>query len=130
MKSVPFTDDKGLYLEDKLIPDSSYSGILIYPYSAEIDSPKGYLVGVPVPPGLYTPYLNIAEIKKRFGENPANWPESFSSMDASWLWKEKATAEEIKELNPPPPMTEFEQFKHEVAEQNAAVWDFLLLGGV
>ncbi|WP_017814483.1 hypothetical protein [Paenibacillus shenyangensis] len=129
MKSIPFVNSKGFYIEDKLTNDDQYFGIRSYPVSAEEGAEIGFIVGVPAMPGLYTPRLNIDKIKKMFGNDPEKWTMNFTENDANWLWVEGATEEEIKDMNPTPELTELEKFKHDMAEQIAALWDFNLSGG-
>ncbi|MEK5165975.1 hypothetical protein NYE69_27015 [Paenibacillus sp. FSL R5-0527] len=111
MKAVPKIGLDGLYIED-IIMDDAFSGVAPF-YVREPDSgaetledvdtaaederpaeepePAGYIVGVPVPPGLYLPKFDLAA-----------WNED-SSLDPTAYWSEALTPNEIGDLIKPKP---------------------------
>ncbi|WP_440118491.1 hypothetical protein [Paenibacillus sp. QZ-Y1] len=112
MKAVPKVNIDGLYLEDELV-DDAFSGVVpFYAISEQNSWPEdmsdtdsdtiraekedeivGYIVGIPVPSGLFHPKFNL------------NLWESLQ-LDSNEividLWNEGLTQEEIKELTKPP----------------------------
>lgn len=112
MKAVPKVGLNGLYIEDVLV-DDAFTGVVPF-YSdppesdpdslSEIDTevpdelpeetesePSGYIVGVPVPTGLFQPRFDLAAWDK---DNTLA-PEDY--------WKEGMTPGEIEELTRPQP---------------------------
>ncbi|EHB50127.1 MULTISPECIES: hypothetical protein [Paenibacillus] len=160
MKAVPRVNKDGLYLEDELV-DDAFSGVV--PFYAEIEpqppadpgeteqepAPEdeqpgeapdpviaGYIIGVPVTPGLFRPRFDIpawetyqvelqaaesayrvaydewqAQPEDERGEPPAYVPPKMPT-----LWIEGLTPEEIKEITRPQPKepTELELLAEEV----------------
>lgn len=106
LKAVPKVNTDGLYIED-VIADDAFSGVVPFyadPPAAELppetdnesaeqleDDPQadGYVVGVPVPAGLYLPRFDLKAWNKD------------NSMDPATYWTEGLTPEEIAALHPP-----------------------------
>lgn len=124
MKAVPKVNTVGLYIEDTIV-DDAYSGVV--PFYADPPEPEqppgneieladeqqeeepeivGYIVGVPVPQGLFKPRFNLAAWEAR---------EEGDTSDQSY-WVEGLTAEEIEALHPPTVPTELEQLRAEIEE--------------
>ncbi|GGF86961.1 hypothetical protein [Paenibacillus aceti] len=110
MKAVPKVNTDGLYIEDTLV-DDAFSGVVPFyadPPETETDieaavdeeeeetEPEiaGYIVGVPVPQGLYLPQFDLAAWEAR---------EEGEQTDPSGYWSEGLSAEEIEELTKPQP---------------------------
>lgn len=132
MKAVPKVNTDGLYMEDALV-DDAFNGVV--PFYAEPPVPDpglpadredetgedeqqpeeqepeiaGYIVGVPVSPGLYHPRFDLEAWEAYQGaEEPGEQSE---------LWVEGLTPEEIEEITRPPERepTETEILAEEVA---------------
>lgn len=127
MKAVPKVNTEGLYIEDTIV-DDAYSGVVPFYAPEPITLPKtddteqpeetdleiaGYIVGVPVPQGLYRPRFDIAAWEAR---------EEGDTSDQSY-WVEGLTAEEIEELTTPQPQepTELERLRVENTELKLAI---------
>ncbi|KAF9142796.1 hypothetical protein BGX30_002164 [Mortierella sp. GBA39] len=128
MKSVPKVNTDGLYIEDAIV-DDTFSGVV--PFYADPPEPDpadpieeptgdpeqaeevpepdiaGYIIGIPVPPGLFHPHFDLAawEAKEEEGH-------PFSPAD---YWHEALTPEEIEELTKPPEPTELDRIGAELA---------------
>jgi len=145
MKAVPKVDIDGLYIEDELVNDA-FSGVV--PFYAEsepiafdpdqIVQPTrtdeedeeqeeaeleiaGYLVGVPVPAGLFRPRFDLAAWEAYQDAVKDNPKEKFPD-----LWGEGLSQEEIDELTKPQPTepTELDKLIQEnvlLKAQNAAL---------
>lgn len=103
MKAVPKVNTDGLYLEVELV-DDAFSGVVPFyadpsePEPVELDGESsdqtedvepeiaGYIVGVPVPPGLFRPRFDLSIWNKDNNLEPAVY------------WKEALTAKEIEQL--------------------------------
>lgn len=136
MKAVPKVNTDGLYLEDELV-DDAFSGVV--PFYAEPEHPifdpeapeqpeapedekklepdiVGYLVGVPVSPGLFRPRFDLEawETYQALLENDPqeNFPD---------LWIEGLSQEEIDELTKPQPEepSELDLLKRRLTEAEA-----------
>ncbi|GAA0382673.1 hypothetical protein [Paenibacillus motobuensis] len=114
MKAVPKVNTDGLYLEDTLVDDAFYGVVPFYAPLPELppetdpeaaDEPEeeveeaepeiaGYVVGVPVPQGLYLPQFDLAAWEAR---------EEDVQTDPTGYWVEGLTPEEIEELTKPQP---------------------------
>ncbi|WP_024632916.1 MULTISPECIES: hypothetical protein [unclassified Paenibacillus] len=136
MKAVPKVNTDGLYLEDELV-DDAFSGVV--PFYAPIELPElkgelpetpeeeqepkivGYLIGLPVPSGLFHPRFDIAgweAYQKALEDGPQ---EMFPD-----LWREGLSQEEIDELTKPQSEepSELDKLKQEnilLKAQNAAL---------
>lgn len=118
MKAVPKVNTDGLYIEDELV-DDTFSGVV--PFYAEpepvvfdpeqIEQPEapeneeevepeiaGYLVGVPVPAGLFHPRFDLAAWEAYRDAVQDGAQETFPD-----LWTEGLSQEEIDELTKPQP---------------------------
>ncbi|WP_410770967.1 hypothetical protein [Fontibacillus sp. BL9] len=156
MKAVPKINMDGLYIEDVIV-DDAFSGIVPFyadPPAPEPDlspetdedaaeeqpeeerEPAGYIVGVPVPSGLYLPRFDlvgwlayqdaIAEANDEYQAAYAEWssqpedergePPVYIAPAQPELWAEGLTPEEIEALHPPQEPTEFEQLQTEVSD--------------
>lgn len=143
MKAVPKVNTVGLYLEDVLV-DDAFSGVVLFyaepeppvfdpEASEEVEEPedveeaepeiKGYIVGVPVPAGLFRPKFDLKawdayleEEEKARTEYQALYdawvqlPEEdreeapqYVGPDLPDLWIEGLSQEEIDELTKPQP---------------------------
>lgn len=134
MKAVPKVNIDGLYIEDALV-DDSFSGVV--PFYAEpeplVPSPdqleqsevkreeeetereiSGYLIGVPVPAGLFRPKFNMAAWNEY-----QDWNASDETLPE--LWIEGLSQEEIDELtkSQPAESTEIDMLKLRLAESEA-----------
>lgn len=135
MKAVPRVDLKGLYTDVTLVDDAFYGIVPFYADppvkepelpsevdAAVMDEPEeeiepeiaGYIVGVPVPPGLYLPWFDLTAWESR-GEDKQTDPSSY--------WTEGLTPEEIEELTKPQPSepSELEQLRAENTELKLAL---------
>lgn len=107
MKAAPKVNTDGLYIEDTLV-DDAFSGVVPF-YAPEPELPletdfeaveesepeiAGYIVGVPVPQGLFSPRFDLAAWEAR---------EDDELFDPSSYWGEGLSAEEIEELTKPQP---------------------------
>lgn len=141
MKAVPKINTDGLYLEDELV-DDAFSGVV--PFYAEpepvvfdpdqIEQPEatedeeeaeqeiaGYLVGLPVPAGLFHPRFDLAAWEAYKDTVKDGAQETFPD-----LWTEGLSQEEIDELTKPQPEepSELDKLKQEnilLKAQNAAL---------
>lgn len=158
MKAIPKVNTEGLYLEDALV-DDAFSGVV--PFYAELSVPElpletgiedeqpakqepeiaGYMVGLPVTPGLYLPRFNIAAWEA-YQDHLSTAQEEYNTAYAEWsslpedergeqpmhqlpaqpeLWLEGLTPEEIEALNPPKQPTELERLQQENMELKLAL---------
>ncbi|MFB5761097.1 hypothetical protein [Paenibacillus medicaginis] len=141
MKAVPKVDKNGLFIED-VIMDDSFTGVV--PFYAdqlvtaelqpetdaeetdeqpeEEPQPAGYIVGVPLPAGLYKPRFDLAAwesyqeaVSSALDEYQAAYDEwatlpeeergeapEYVPPEQPALWVEGLTQEEIDELTKPP----------------------------
>lgn len=111
MKAIPKVNTDGLYIEDTIM-DDAFSGVVPFyadPPASDSDLPPeadveaaneqtereleiaGYIVGVPIPSGLYLPRFDLAA-----------WNED-SSLDPAAYWTEGLTPKEIGDLMKPKP---------------------------
>lgn len=136
MKAVPKVNTDGLYLEDELV-DDAFSGVV--PFYAEPEpvvfdpdqaqqpeAPEdeeeveqeiaGYLVGVPVPSGLFHPRFDLAAWEAYQDTVQDVAQETFPD-----LWVEGLSQEEIDELTKPQPdePSELDLLKQRLAESEA-----------
>lgn len=99
MKAVPNVNIDGLYIEDALV-DDTFSGVVPFYSQFEkneeevADYPDGYIVGIPVRPGLFQPRFDLTAWEKR---------EQNEAQDPLTYWKEGLSPEEIEELTKPIP---------------------------
>ncbi|WP_339787048.1 hypothetical protein NSQ38_03220 [Paenibacillus sp. FSL R7-0313] len=142
MKAVPKVNIYGLYLEDELV-DDAFAGVVPFyadpePVVFDPEAPEqpvepdvpeddeeevereiaGYIVGVPVPAGLFRPRFDLAAWEAYQDADPQ---ESFPE-----LWIEGLSQEEIDELTKPQPEepSDLEKLKQEnilLKAQNAAL---------
>jgi hypothetical protein len=134
MKAVPKVNTAGLYLEDVLV-DGAFYGIV--PFYAEPEPPifdpdaieqpmkpgedeeeaepniAGYIVGVPVPTGLFHPRFHL-EAWEAYQKASVADPKA----DQPVLWAEGLSQEEIDELTKPQPEepSELDLLKQRLAE--------------
>jgi hypothetical protein len=134
MKAVPKVNTDGLYIEDELV-DDTFSGVV--PFYAEpepvvfdpdlIEQPEareeevepaiaGYLVGVPVPAGLFHPRFDLAAWEAYRDAVQDGAQETFPD-----LWTEGLSQEEIDDLTKPKPeeASELDLLKQRLAESEA-----------
>ncbi|MEK4474358.1 hypothetical protein NSQ91_14170 [Paenibacillus sp. FSL R7-0048] len=159
-KAVPTIGLDGLYIED-VIQDDSFSGVVpIYAQpepeeapdlpedreiedeadvSEEPEQPReiiGYLVGIPLPTGLYHPKFDllawdayqdaVLEAQGDYADELHDWREQWAEGEGQGpepvytppiqpdnLWVEGLTPEEIAELTKPGEQTEVEKLKFE-----------------
>lgn len=122
MKAVPKVNTDGLYLEDELV-DDAFSGVVPFyadpePVVFDPEAPEqpkepdvpeedeeevdreiaGYIVGVPVPAGLFRPRFDLAAWEAYQDVVQTEPQESFPD-----LWGEGLSQEEIDELTKPQP---------------------------
>jgi hypothetical protein len=171
MKALPKIGLDGLYIEDVLEGDSFTGVVPIYaqpepeevpelPEDEEIedepDVPEepeqpreiiGYLVGIPLPSGLYHPRFDLVawnayqdavlEAQSDYADEMHDWRESYAEGEEQGeqpiytpptmpdnLWKEGLTPEEIAELTKPGELSEIEMLKKEnmlLKAQNNAI---------
>ncbi|WP_405173800.1 hypothetical protein [Paenibacillus sp. FSL H8-0260] len=170
-KAVPKVDLNGLYIED-VEPDDSLIGVVpIYAQPVQEEAPElpgdeeiedepdtpeepeqpreiiGYLVGVPMPTGLYHPRFDllaweayqdaVLEAQSDYADELHDWRESYAEgeeqgeqpiymppMMPDNLWVEGLTPEEIAELTKPGELSEIEMLKKEnmlLKAQNNAI---------
>ncbi|MHA7580093.1 hypothetical protein ACX12E_06820 [Paenibacillus vandeheii] len=125
MKALPKVNIDGLYLEDELVDDAFYGVVPFYaepeptvfdpeapeqPDVSEEDEAEpeiaGYVVGVPVPSGLFRPCFDL-EAWEAYQEELEDRPqETFPE-----LWGEGLSQEEIDELTKPHPVEPSEMDK-------------------
>jgi hypothetical protein len=158
-KAVPKVDLNGLYIEDE-IQDDSITGVVPFyaqpvreeapehPEDVDTEEPEedtepapepereiiGYLVGIPVIPGLYHPRFDliaweafqdaVAESQSDYADELHDWREQWAEGEEQGtepvyvppaqpdnLWVEGLTPEEIAELNKPGEPSEMELLK-------------------
>jgi len=115
MKAVPKVNTDGLYLEDELV-DDAFSGVVPFYAKPEpvvfdpnqVEQPDGvneaeqkiagYLVGVPVPAGLFRPRFDLVA-----WEVHRDAMQEVSQESLPKLWVEGLSKEEIEELTKPQP---------------------------
>lgn len=145
MKAVPKVNTHGLYIEDTLV-DDAFSGVVPFyshmeqgepdvfttidatgsedePSNEDESNISGYIVGIPVTPGLFRPRFDLAAWKAyetaltaaqdSFQQALSEWqalPEEqrgdmpvLESTPQPTLWIEGLTPEEIEELTKPQP---------------------------
>lgn len=155
MKAIPKVNTEGLYLEDALV-DDAFSGVV--PFYADTPAAEmatiadeqpaeqepeiaGYMVGLPVTPGLYLPRFNI-NAWEGYQDTLSTAQEEYNTAYAEWsslpgdergdppmhqlptqpeLWLEGLTASEIEALNPPKQPTELECLQQENMELKLAL---------
>lgn len=158
MKAIPKINTEGLYLEDALV-DDAFSGVV--PFYAELPAAElpletgtedeqaaerepefaGYMVGLPVTPGLYLPRFDITAWHA-YQDNLATAQAAYNTAYAKWsslpeeergeppmlqlptqpeLWLEGLTAEEIEALHPSKQPTELERLQQENMELKLAL---------
>lgn len=137
MKAVPKVNTEGLYIEDELV-DDAFSGVVPFyaepepvmfdPDQAEqVSTPNkdeedaeqeiaGYLVGVPVPAGLFHPRFDLVAWEA-YQDNVQEVPQESLSK----LWEEGLSQEVIEELTKPQPEepSELDLLKQRLAESEA-----------
>lgn len=156
MKAVPKVNIDGLFLEDELVDDAFTGVVPFYAPEPELppetdpapeDAPEqpeddpepeiaGYIVGVPVPPGLYLPRFDLdtwqtyqnavtaaeADYRAAYAEwasqpeDELGEPPVFVPPKQPELWTEGLTPEEIAALHPPAEPTEIELLQADVAD--------------
>ncbi|WP_196427147.1 hypothetical protein [Paenibacillus woosongensis] len=149
MKAVPKVGLDGLYIEDVLV-DDAFSGVVpFYAIPPESDAsgvdvqseevepePAGYIVGVPVPPGLFRPHFDLAAweayqdavtaAEEEYQAANTEWgalpeekrgkPPIYTAPEQPELWGEGLTLEEIEALHPPQEPSEMELLSNHVAK--------------
>lgn len=128
MKAIPFVDQQGYFVEDVLVTSDSFTGAMNHAKVDKEPAIMGYAVGYPVPAGLYKPRLDVARLIAKYSDDAQKWPDGSDADLARSFWIEGLTPEEISEINKPV-LTEADKIRHEMAEQNAGMWDFILSGG-
>ncbi|MNC28951.1 hypothetical protein D3C75_771820 [compost metagenome] len=133
MKAVPKVNTEGLYLEDSVV-DDTFSGVIPFYanlqkaiLSTETDDTDnqeqageveiaGYIIGIPVLPGLFKPRFNISSWEAR---------EEGGTSDLSSYWIEGLTPQEIEELTKPNPQepSELERLQMELTNTQIALTD-------
>ncbi|MNO74580.1 hypothetical protein D3C76_655850 [compost metagenome] len=130
MKAVPKVNTDGLYIEDTLV-DDAFSGVVPFyadppaqeqelppdtdstddPEQQEEAEPSGYIVGVPVPQGLYHPRFDLVAWEAR---------EEGGTSD---YWIEGLTSQEIEELTRARPQepSEIDRLRAENTELKLAI---------
>lgn len=126
MKAVPKVNTDGLYIEDAIV-DDTFSGVVPFyadpPEPADpIEEPEetpeqaeeapetevaGYIIGVPMPAGLFHPRFDLAAWEVR--------DEEWHPVNPADYWHEALTPEEIEELTKPPEPTELDRVGAELA---------------
>ncbi|MEK5415265.1 hypothetical protein [Paenibacillus sp. FSL L8-0708] len=170
-KAVPKVDLNGLYIED-VEPDDSLIGVVpIYAQPVQEEAPElpedeeiedepdaleepeqpreiiGYLVGIPLPTGLYHPRFDlltwdayqdaVLEAQSDYADELHDWREQWAEGEEQGpepvytppaqpdnLWIEGLTPEEIAELTKPGELSEIEMLKKEnmlLKAQNNAI---------
>lgn len=135
MKVVPKVNKNGLYLEDVIV-DDTFTGVV--PFYADLhmvellnsteserveEQPEpevaGYIVGIPVPPGLFHPRFDLAGWEARNVDD---------MLDPSTYWKEGLTPEQIAELTQPRPQepSELDRIGAELVERELEVLELKL----
>ncbi|WP_201452174.1 hypothetical protein [Paenibacillus sp. USDA918EY] len=133
MKAVPKVNTDGLYIEDALVNDA-FSGVAPFyadppePESFEPGEPQehpedgeepereiaGYIVGVPVVPGLYLPKFDLIAWEAREEDKPVN-PADY--------WREGLTPEEIEDLHKPAEPSKLERLEKDMTSLKEGVAD-------
>ncbi|MFD1886839.1 hypothetical protein [Paenibacillus wenxiniae] len=130
MKSVPFVDREGYYVEDVLVTSNDFKSVLNHASVYRDPVIMGYTVGYPIPEGLYKPRLDIERLKHEYKSDDAqNWPDGSDAELAMSFWVEGLTDEEIAEIKKPNPPSEMDVIRQENANQNSEIWEYLLFGG-
>lgn len=129
MKVLPKVDAQGKFYEDIEIRGiGTIKGIQEH-WSVDVDpAVRGYIVGYPVPEGLYSPRLDIERLKVEFGDDSKDWYNGDDPEIAKTYWVEGLTQEEIEAITKPQP-TEIEKFMKSTNENIADLWDYNLFGG-
>ncbi len=162
LKAVPKVNTDGLYIEDTLM-DDAFSGVV--PFYADLPAlgskqppeadttaedeqptegpqPAGYIVGVPVPAGLYLPRFDLVAWQT-YQDAVAAAQEAYRAACDEWaaqpedergempaytvpeqpqkLWTEGLTTEEIAALHPPAELTELERLQAENLKLKQAI---------
>ncbi|MNN19886.1 hypothetical protein D3C81_1331420 [compost metagenome] len=133
MKAVPKVNTDGLYIEDTLV-DDAFNGVVPF-YDSEMillletdstdnqerkgvdeSEPAGYIVGVPVPQGLFHPRFDLVAWEAR---------EKGDTSDQSSYWIEGLTSQEIEELTRARPQepSELERLQMELTNTQVALTD-------
>ncbi|WP_201452224.1 hypothetical protein [Paenibacillus sp. USDA918EY] len=129
MKAVPKVNTDGLYIEDALV-DDTFSGVVPFyadppepdPMESAPEQPEdepeqeiaGYIVGVPVVPGLYLPKFELVAWEAREEDKPVN------PLD---YWSEGLTPEEIEEMHKPAEPSELDRIGADLAAMKEGVAD-------
>lgn len=153
MKAVPKVNTEGLYIEDTLVDDTFNGVVLFYadppapelPFETDVEvgekeevelQPAGYIVGIPVPDGLYLPRFDlaaweaykdaVAASQTAYQTAYAEWagmpedergdPPTYTPPEQPELWGEGLTPEQIEALHPSVEPTELELLQAEVAD--------------
>ncbi|RCX22602.1 hypothetical protein DFP94_101182 [Fontibacillus phaseoli] len=124
MKAVSKVDSEGLFIEDTIM-DDAFSGVVpFYSQFEKIEEkvahqPVGYIVGIPVPPGLFHPRFDLAAWEKR---------EQDEAQNPSTYWKEGLSPEEIEELTRPLPQgpTELDRMGAELVARELEALELIL----
>ncbi|MDQ0722217.1 hypothetical protein QF049_003478 [Paenibacillus sp. W4I10] len=114
MKAVPKVNTEGLYIEDELVDDAFFG---VVPFYAEPEPDiAGYIVGIPVPAGLFHPHFNLEAWDDYQTALQGNRQESLPA-----LWSEGLSQEEIDELikSQPEEPSELDYLKQRLAEAEA-----------
>lgn len=129
MKAVPKVNIDGLYLEDTIV-DDAFNGVVPFYAEASHDQPEapepqiaGYIIGVPVPSGLFLPHFDlvawqtyqdaVTSAQEKYRAAHAEWsaqsenergePPVYVAPEPPTLWGEGLTPEEIEERTRPNP---------------------------
>ncbi|MFB5763327.1 hypothetical protein [Paenibacillus medicaginis] len=159
MRAVPKIDISGLFIED-VITDDSFTGVVPFyadqPVKSDLtpkeeaerqlegeSQPAGYIVGVPVPVGLYKPRFDF-DVWEAYQESISTAGNEYQAAYADWstlpekergealvyvqqeepaFWIEGLTPEEIAELTAAPQQepSETEQLKQRIADLELAL---------
>lgn len=131
MKFLPKVNRDGYFVEDiEIRGDGTITGVYDH-WSVDADpAVPGYIVGYPIPAGLYSPKLDVERLKKEFGtDDGMKWYDGADPEIAKTYWVEGLTADEIAELTKPSPPSEMDVIRQENANQNSEIWEYLLFGG-
>ncbi len=131
MKVLPKVNKDGYFVEDIEIRGSGTINGVINHWSVDVDPAiPGYIVGYPIPEGLYSPKLDVERLKKEFDtDDGMKWYDGSDPGIAKKYWIEGLTLEEIDEITKPNALSEMDVIRQEVANQNSAIWEYLLFGG-
>lgn len=118
MKVVPKINTDGLYIEDTIV-DNAFSGVVPFYDDSVVEisdnsPPSGYIVEIPVPPGLFHPHFDLKAWEARNVDD---------MLDPSTYWKEGLTPEQIAELTQPRPQepSEIDRIGAELVERELEV---------